>query len=232
MEEKHGNPKPLRTSSGNKIKDLHNAYFKNEGSRNIPIDLPSEDLKMDLDEILESIEENEENIKTNEGSNLLINEIEEFRVKLSVVEKERDDFKEQVVRRTAELENANRRHVKEKLEMIDYANEKLLFKFLPVLDDLYNAVEAAKSTNEADYVVKGIEMILQKTLRLLEEEGVKPITDVVGFPFDVNLHEAMMLMPSEIPEGHIVQEILKGYMLRDKVLRHTKVITSSGESQE
>ena len=149
--------------------------------------------------------------------------------KIDSLEKERDEAKDQAIRKTAELENVIKRTQKEKYDIIEYANEKLLLKFLSIIDDLTNAVDSARQSHDATSILTGIEMIHQKALKLLEDEGVKPIDNVVGHPFDVHFHEALLSMPSEIKEGHVVQEVVKGYTLREKVIRHTKVVTSSGE---
>lgn len=236
MEDKSGNKqKPLRPT-GNKMKDLYNAYFRNEGSRSVPISGPegSESTHTD-DEILSEIEAEvkaqEEAVKIEELHAEYSKIADELGDKLIAIEKERDDLKEQLFRKAAELENVIKRTSREKMDMIDYANEKLLMKFLPVSDDLGNAINAAKQTTDINSLLTGIEMIYNKVTRLLEEEGVKPIESAIGKPFNVNYHEAMLQMPSEYEEGSVVQELQKGYMHKDKVMRHTKVITSSGQPE-
>ena len=141
-------------------------------------------------------------------------------------------LKDKLVRKTAELDNVIKRCEKEKLEMLDYANEKLLLKLLDLIDDLDKAVEAGKESHNPDTILTGVEMIHEKAKKLLEDEGVKQIEPSIGKPFDVNIHDAMVSMPSEHPEGTVVQEIQKGYTFRDKILRHSKVITSSGEQND
>ena len=237
MEDKSGNKqKPLRPVS-NRVKDLYNAYMRNEGSRSIPIAGLDEDTLKNLEELLERGDELQTNEETqNETIEQTIpqeisEEIQALNDKIDSLEQERDDLKEQAIRRTAELENVIKRTQKEKLEIIEYANEKLLIKFLSIIDDLTNAVESARQSHDANSILTGIEMINQKALKLLEDEGVKQIEDAVNKPFDVHYHEALMSMPSEVEEGHVVQEVLKGYQLRDKVIRHTKVVTSSGSPE-
>jgi molecular chaperone GrpE len=77
---------------------------------------------------------------------------------------------------------------------------------------------------------KGLEMITNKARKMFEDAGVKQMDNIIGKPFDVNYHEALMMTNSELPEGSIVQVVQPGYMLNDKVLRYAKVITSNGNS--
>ena len=148
------------------------------------------------------------------------------------IERERDELKETVLRKTAEFENFRRRTLKEKQEIVDYANEHLIIKMLPVIDDLHAALEAAKINVDHEGFLKGVEMIYTKALKTFEDAGVCPSPSVTGEPFNVDMHEALAHIPSpETPEGHIIQEIQRGFKLKEKVIRHSRVITSAG-SQE
>lgn len=145
------------------------------------------------------------------------------------VMRERDDFREQLLRKSAEFENYRKRTLKEKQDLIDFANEHLIIKMLPVVDDLHTALQAAKQSTDAEGFLKGVEMIYAKAIKIFEEAGVFPIETAPGEPFNVEVHEALAHMPSnDAPEGHILQEIQRGYTLREKVIRHTKVVTSAG----
>jgi molecular chaperone GrpE len=156
---------------------------------------------------------------TNASQTDYMKEIEKLRI-------ERDEFREISLRKVAELENFRRRTEQERQELIIHANAKLLQKLLPILDDMQRAVESGK--NSADKaLLEGIELVFQKTLQTFEEAGVQPM-NCVGEQFDANLHEALMQMPSEAPEGQIVQEAQRGYTLGGKVLRHAKVLVSAG----
>ena len=148
------------------------------------------------------------------------------------VEKERDDFRDQLLRKSAEFENYRRRTMKEKQDLIDFANEHLIIKILPVVDDLHTALEVAKKSTDPAGFLKGIEMIYIKAIKIFEDAGVFPIETGPGEPFNVEMHEALAHMPSnDAPEGHILQEIQRGYTLREKVIRHTKVVTSAGNPE-
>lgn len=232
MEDKQGNPKPLRTASGNKIKDLYNAYVRNEGSRSIPITIPGEENIMEIEELNEAKEidtEIENQPKSEDHNDVNVDYYDELKEIIESLEKDRNEIREQLIRKSAEMENIIKRTQREKLDLISYANEKLLFKMLSIIDDLNNAVEAGRQVNDPASILTGVELIYQKAAKLVEEEGVKPMDSYVGKEFDVNYHEALMHMPSEYPEGFVVQEIQKGYMYKEKVLRHAKVITSAGD---
>ncbi len=227
---KKGNRKPLRATSKNKANDLNNAYLNESGTHEIPITkkIDSDDLEIENETVEKELETIEENEDVNENG-----EIEELKSKIKSLENEKEELKDQVMRKTAEMDNMRRRSLKEKNELIDYANQGLLLKLLPLLDDFTKAIESGKSNHDYESVMQGIEMIYQKMQKVFEESGVKQMEDANGKPFDVDYHEAMMLMPSDdVDEGDVIQVIEPGYMFYDKVLRHAKVITSSGKTQE
>ncbi|GEM_PF-180337 len=156
------------------------------------------------------------------------NETHKYEELLIEAQKEKDSLKDLLVRKTAEMENLRRRTIKEKDDLIHFGNERLLSKFIEIPDDLLNALEAIKKTNDKDSVITGMEMIYNKVNKLFIESGVTLIGDPVGKPFDVEFQEALMTSPSEYPEGIVTQVLQNGYMLNGKVIRHSKVITSSG----
>ncbi|NQW30003.1 MAG: nucleotide exchange factor GrpE [Ignavibacteria bacterium] len=142
-----------------------------------------------------------------------------------------EEWKDFAQRKTAELENMRRRTHAEKQQLLIHAAEHTLLKMLPVLDDLHAAVLASQDSNDVSALKTGLEMIYSKTVKIFEDSGVKVIEGEKGTPFSVDIHEAMMHMPSDLPEGHLLQTIQRGYMLHEKVLRHAKVITSAGPSE-
>jgi molecular chaperone GrpE len=220
MEEKQQSPnKPLRTAS-NKIKDIYNTYIKQDEGRTIPITTNEDNVKEDKEQMeVNAIEL--DNSFTEE-------EVADFLSKIEELSKEKEELKEQMLRNAAELENFRRRTMREKQEIVEYANERLLYKLLEIPDTLSAAIDSAKKSKDFDSFLTGIELTLQKTMKLFEESGVKPIEDIVGKEFSVDLMDALMVMPSDITEGHVAQIISPGYMINEKVLRHVKVVTSSG----
>ncbi len=98
---------------------------------------------------------------------------------------------------------------------------------LPIVDDLARSLKSAKARTEFEPLLRGIELIYTKCLKLLEQHGVKEV-ESVGKPFDVNYHEALLQMPKEGIAPHtIIEEVEKGYMLNDRVIRHAKVIVAA-----
>jgi len=144
--------------------------------------------------------------------------------------RENDLLKDSLARKTAEMENMRRRTIKEKQDLVEYANEKLLSKFVEIPDVIKQALASANSSTDFDSLKTGVEMIYQKTISLFEEAGVKAMEDAKGKEFDYELHEALMHTPSEdVADGHVIQVVQDGYTFGEKVLRHAKVITSAGK---
>ena len=218
--------KPLRGSS-DKLKDLYNTYVKNDERE---IDIKTEEDKMtEENEVLNEEEtelESEQETESNEES-------DELEFKVDELENQVSNLKDQLLRKTAEMENLRRRTQKEKDELVKYANEKLILNLLDLPDDLSNALDAAKNDSSSkESVIEGVELIYNKAFRLFENAGVKRMDDLVGNEFDVDYHEALMQQPSDdVPEGHIIAVVQPGYLLGDKVIRHAKVVTSSGNPE-
>jgi molecular chaperone GrpE len=148
---------------------------------------------------------------------------------LDALRKEVDEWKDLAHRKAAELENVRRRSILREQELTMFASEHLLTKMIPVLDDLAAAVEASAGSTDVASIKQGIDMIYAKASKIFEDAGVRVIESGVGQPFNVERHEALMHMPSDAhPEGHVIQEVQRGYLLHDKVIRHAKVITSAG----
>jgi molecular chaperone GrpE len=156
----------------------------------------------------------------------------EYTEQIEKLTKENEHLKDQIVRKTAEMDNILKRSIKEKNDLIVYANMGLLTKFLPLMDDFAKAIDAGSKNQDYESLFTGIQMIYKKAEKTFEEAGVKKIEIEPGTKFNVELHEAIMQMPSEnIEEGNILQVAQDGFMLRDRVLRHAKVIISSGKAE-
>jgi molecular chaperone GrpE len=139
-----------------------------------------------------------------------------------------DDNWERLLRTTADFENFKKRVTREKQEAIRYANEGLLQKLVPVLDNFDMALSAAQTgqTEAAQSLQAGINMIYQQLKSALVETGLEEV-DAAGKTFDPNLHEAVsQTETTEVPEGQIVQQLRKGYKLRDRLLRPATVVVA------
>jgi len=119
----------------------------------------------------------------------------------------------------AEFENYKKRVDKEKVEFVKYAKADLVGKLLPLLDAFEIAMN---STSDKENFVQGIEMVYSQLISALEAEGLRPI-DTLGKKFDPFYHEVMLKQKSDKEEGLILEELQKGYMFGDKILRHSKV---------
>lgn len=145
--------------------------------------------------------------------------------RLAEAEKQAALFKDQFLRKAAEFDNFKRRADNEAATIIRYANEDLLQAILPVIDDLERSLK--NSDNKDGAFHKGIELIYQKILTTLQKQNVRPF-DTVGKPFDVHYHDALLQVPrKDVPAHTVLEEVEKGYLYHDKVLRHAKVVVSS-----
>jgi len=133
----------------------------------------------------------------------------------------------------ADIENLKKRYDRQIEETQKYGNERLIIELLDVVDELELAVKSGRSANSAEAVIQGVEMTLKKLKKVLENEGVSPI-DCVGKPFDPSKHHAVAKTEKEgVKECTIVDEIRKGYTLREKVIRPSivKVVIKPSKSQ-
>ena len=138
-----------------------------------------------------------------------------------------DTFKDQLLRKAAEFENYRRRIESENAAVIRNANESLLLSLVPVVDDFARSLQAGKDVRDCEALYAGVELIQAKFLKVLERYGVVPF-ESAGKPFDVGFHDALLQMPrADMPPHMVVQEVERGYMLFDRVLRHAKVIVST-----
>ena len=138
-----------------------------------------------------------------------------------------DDYYNRLQRLQAEFDNFRKRTFKEKEELVKYASERVVRELLPVIDNFERALEAAKNTQDFAALAQGVEMIFRQLNGVLGKEGLAEI-EAVGQAFDPNLHEAIMQVDSEEhPANTVVEEVQKGYYLKDKVLRPSMVKVSS-----
>lgn len=133
------------------------------------------------------------------------------------------------VRLNADFDNFKKRAAKDRLDAIKYANEALIEKLLPVLDNFEAALAAGSNTEDtaAQSLVTGVKMIATQLKGVLLEAGLEEI-DAVGKPFDPALHEALSQQPTaEVPEGQVVQQMRKGYRLKDRLVRPAAVVVAA-----
>jgi molecular chaperone GrpE len=134
------------------------------------------------------------------------------------------ESKDKYIRLYSEFENFRRRTAKEKIEMIQSANEQLIRALLPVADDFERAEKSFKDKNDKDS--EGFTLIQNKFRKVLEQYGVKVMNIERGAEFNADLHEAITQIPAsdESLKGKIVDVVEKGYLLNEKVIRYAKVV--------
>ena len=136
-----------------------------------------------------------------------------------------DKLNDRLVRQAADLENFRKRSQREKDEARQFANQGLLEKLLPVLDNFEMALAAAGDGDPA--IRDGVQMIYNQLLGVLKESGVEPV-EAVGKPFDPNLHEAISQQHTEeAAEGTVLQQVQRGYKLNDRLVRPARVIVAA-----
>ncbi len=154
----------------------------------------------------------------------LLAEIETLRAETSAATKQADDYLAALQRERAEFLNFKRRTAEERERDLGLAAEDLIRKVLVVADDFDRAIDARPDPIASDPWFEGVAAIDRKLRALLESEGVTPIDGAPGTSFDPRLHEAIATVPATgRPEGQIVEEIRRGYRLRDRVLRPSLV---------
>ncbi len=139
--------------------------------------------------------------------------------------RQRDEYLEQLQRTKAEFVNYQRRSKEQAEKNLNYAVSGLAGDLLGVLDNFERALDAARGTG-ASAIVDGLELVHRQLLGALAKHGIEPIS-AVGQPFDPNQHEALAQQPSgDHPAGTVVAELGRGYRLKDRVLRPSKVAVS------
>ncbi len=139
-----------------------------------------------------------------------------------------DENWERLLRTTADFDNFKKRAAREKIEAAQYATFSLLQKVLPVLDNFEMALAAAQNAKgeKLESLQSGVAMIQQQLKNVLVETGLEEI-DAAGQPFDPNFHEAVSEQESaDIADGHVLQQLRKGYKFKDRLLRPATVVVA------
>lgn len=143
---------------------------------------------------------------------------------LDIANKQIEELKDKYLRSVAEFDNYRKRTLKEKAELILNGGEKAISAILPVLDDMERAIASGEKTDDPKVLREGIELIHTKFQKALESLGVKKI-DTDGADFDTDVHEAIAMVPGmgDDKKGKVLDCVLNGYTMNDKVIRHAKV---------
>jgi molecular chaperone GrpE len=151
-------------------------------------------------------------------------------VEEDLLEKERiraQNMEDRFLRVNAEFENYKKRMIRESSDRLKYFNLDFIKELLPSLDNLERAISHAKSeNNDVDSMIEGLEMVNKMTHEVFEKFGVSRV-DTIGEVFDPNFHQAVGVVESDsVPENHIVEECLGGYLLHDRIIRPAMVRVS------
>lgn len=146
-----------------------------------------------------------------------------FKKKKDKKDEQIEELTDKVKRQMAEFDNFRKRTEKEKSQMYDMGAKTIVEKILPVIDNFERGLAAVPEDNKEDAFVVGMDKIYRQMFTVLEEAGVKPI-EAVGAEFDPNFHNAVMHVEDEtLGENVVAEELQKGYMYRDTVVRHSMV---------
>lgn len=143
-----------------------------------------------------------------------------------------DRFRDLAMRSQADFENYKKRCAREKEDAIKYANGSLLERLLPIVDNFELGLSAARGEGEKSPIYAGMNLVFKQMSDFLTDNGARPI-EAIGQKFDPNLHEAIAHEPSDaVPENHIVRQTRRGYRFKDRLLRPSSVVVSSGSQKK
>jgi molecular chaperone GrpE len=142
--------------------------------------------------------------------------------------KQRDDYYDRLLRKTAEFDNYRKRTERERAQLSEAAAADLLEELLPLVDDMERALKADAGSEGADAIRRGVELIHKQLLETLRKRGVRPI-ESLGAAFDPHFHQAVAHEPAEgRRDGEVIEEFRRGYMLGDRLLRPAMVKVAKG----
>ena len=143
-------------------------------------------------------------------------------------EAEAAKLKDLALRARADLDNFRKRALREKEEAIRYANNGLLERLLPVIDNFELGLDAAKSAADTASILQGMSMVQKQLQDFLKNNGLEEV-QAEGESFDPNKHDAVSQeFSADIPDGHVIRQVRKGYKIKDRLIRASSVIVSKG----
>jgi molecular chaperone GrpE len=187
--------------------------------------MAEKDMKENTDFTPESNSGIDINTDENQSGTSHLNEPVAEESEMEKLKVELEESKDKYLRKIAEFENFKRRNAKERIEMIQTAGRDVITEMLDVLDDCDRAQKQLDASNDATPVKEGVMLVFNKLRNTLQARGVKAM-ETMHQEFDADLHEAITEIPAPTEElkGKIVDEVMKGYYLNDKIIRHAKVV--------
>lgn len=164
--------------------------------------------------------------KLEEIKNLHKKEIEKLKEEIEMKGSDSRENHDKWLRLNADFENTKKRMQREKADFMKYAGERIIRDFLPIMDNLERAIKSEKENHKMENFIEGIEMVMNQIKSTLESNGAKQF-DSLGRVFDPNHHEAVSKIPSEKHKNDtVIEELHKGYMFHDRLLRPAMVIVA------
>ena len=182
---------------------------------------------MSEEEVTPATVESSESVSEDTGAQNVEAEVEQLQLEL-------DETKDKLLRLAAEFENFKKRMERERETLVKYAGENILRELLTTVDNLDRAIEQGSTDSndvqqKLDALLEGVDLTKKVLLATLEKFEVVPI-ESVGKQFDPHDHEAMTMEASDsVPQNHVLQEFVKGYRFKDRLLRPAKVVVSQGK---
>lgn len=208
-----------------RIKSIMNNMNSNNEKESKQEEMGSQNLNAASQEEAKQEEDNTaQQASVNEKENALSEE-EKLAQELEQAKAEVEDQKDKYLRLSAEFDNYRKRTMKEKAELILNGGEKSISSILPIVDDFERALQNMQTATDVAAVREGVELIYNKFMTVLEQNGVKVI-ETKELPLDTDYHEAIAMIPapSEELKGKIIDCVQTGYILNEKVIRHAKVV--------
>ncbi len=208
-----------------RIKSIMNNMNSNNEKESKQEEMGTQNLNAASQEEAKQEEDNTaQQASVNEKENALSEE-EKLAQELEQAKAEVEDQKDKYLRLSAEFDNYRKRTMKEKAELILNGGEKSISSILPIVDDFERALQNMQTATDVAAVREGVELIYNKFMTVLEQNGVKVI-ETKELPLDTDYHEAIAMIPapSEELKGKIIDCVQTGYILNEKVIRHAKVV--------
>lgn len=185
--------------------------------------MEEKDINMEEEKILNEQEQNAEGCEQNCAEET-VEEAAEEKDPLAQAQEEIETLKDKYLRSVAEFDNYRKRTLKERTELILNGGEKVITAVLPVIDDMERAIANGAKTDDPEVLREGMTLIHQKFTKILESLGVSQIPTEEA-DFDTDIHDAVAMVPGmgDDKKGKVIDCLLKGYKLNDKVIRHAKV---------
>ncbi len=164
--------------------------------------------------------------KEQQGTEQAVSEKETQEPTVEALQETIEELKDKNLRIFAEFENYKKRTNKERMDFFKTANQEMMTALLPIIDDFERAQKSMEDASDIKAVKEGVDLIHNKLKSILEQKGLKEIESATGKDFDLDYHEAITKIPapSEELKGKVVDQVEKGYLLGEKVIRYSKVV--------